>query len=534
MRLRAPVLAALACLVVASSAHAAVAPGLVTHPVSKAPAHAGVTPVAATTSALLADGSIVTAGMNADGPLAVARLRPDGTLDPAFGAGGIVNLLVPPFSARQGWEVNGALAKSVLPLADGRMIVVTNGGTVDSGETAVFTRLLSDGRVDRSFGIRGSVTSSIAVGGSALQPDGRILMSGTTGKPGPVGPSSRFTQGTLAWTVARLTADGAPDPSFGDGGQVRLPAWQGTAIAAFQNGRIAATGSSSDLGASLAVLRTDGTLDPGFRGGAPAKLEQAEAHGVAPRSDGTVDVLAGNVLQRFRADGTPDATFGDGGRTFVSGDTRANPIVVNPDGSETIAGTVEATMIFTRLRPDGTRATRDTALWPRFGGTFVPSTGHLRSDGTLLVVGSLGVIQPAGEGEGFVHDELAVGAFRPDLTPDSSWGGPARSPALAVQVPAQRMRSILRRGTSARVRVNLRSSAPGEADVKVFHGGVLVARGSAELLHAGGGQWTRALLTPRGRERLRPGRGPRRVTVTATFRDLVGQPATARGTGVLR
>jgi uncharacterized delta-60 repeat protein len=76
------------------------------------------------------------------------------------------------------------------------------------------TRLRADGTPDGTFGDGGTAWPDFDghdyAAGAALQPDGKIVVAGTT-------------QPELDFAVARLDTTGALDPSFGVGGRVTIP-----------------------------------------------------------------------------------------------------------------------------------------------------------------------------------------------------------------------------------------------------------------------------------------------------------------------
>jgi uncharacterized delta-60 repeat protein len=203
----------------------------------------------------------------------LSRVRSDGSWDPSFGHDGYVNLegLTPA-------DLPNALAVQ----ADGKLLLagtIALAGKSYPGVGAM--RLNADGSPDRAFGDDGQV--SIDLGGPydaaanaiALQPDGRILVAGNRGSGSSL-PS---------FTLIRLTADGRLDRSFGDGGIVSttFPAAAGSdgtdsgrdsvaGIVVMPDGKIIAVGQDqyrvdpAFSGRRLAVVRynPDGSPDIAF------------------------------------------------------------------------------------------------------------------------------------------------------------------------------------------------------------------------------------------------------------------------------
>jgi hypothetical protein len=157
----------------------------------------------------------------------------------------------------------------------------------------------------------------------------------------------------------------------------------------------------------------------------------------------------------------------------------------------------------------------------------------VRPDGAILIPGGVGIIQYTGEGAGDIHEEEAATLLRPDLKLDPSFGGPAVPARIAIRVPAQRAADAPRTDRLlVGVVVKATTSGPGLARLRVRAGHRTIARSTAPVF-ASGRQRLRALLTFTGRRYL-PHAHRVRVRITANFRDLVGDRATARARGTLR
>src|SRR4051812_10496947 len=114
-----------------------------------------------------------------------------GTFDPTFGSSGIVSCLVG--------------ASGLAQQADGKLLV---GGTTGNA-VAGLARLNDDGTPDVSFGDNGVVSFSVMTGNTAIafvvaQPDGKIVMSGTTN-------DNDYDR----YAIVRFNADGTFDNTFG-------------------------------------------------------------------------------------------------------------------------------------------------------------------------------------------------------------------------------------------------------------------------------------------------------------------------------
>lgn len=244
----------------------------------------------------------------------VAATAAPGDLDPTFGTGGQLRLL----------ESNeDSFASGIAVQPDGKPVIVGH----DHGK-AVILRRLPDGSPDPSFGAGGTATATVPTGFSefravTIQADGKIVAVGSA-------------KGTVNqdFFVARYTADGAPDGSFGGGdGMTLVPVGaesdEAKAVAIGAEGRIVAVGEAGLSGGShaagIVVLLSNGNPDPGFGGGDGVVVKETAgkfdvAVAVAALGDGSFvvgDVNAvgaglGFVLLKLRSDGEYDNGFGGG------------------------------------------------------------------------------------------------------------------------------------------------------------------------------------------------------------------------------
>ncbi len=284
--------------------------------------------------ALLAIGLLALAGP--------ALARP-GDIDASFGSGGSVLT-----DATGGWE--GARDGVVLP--DGRIVVC---GPGNGGGSFCVVRYLADGTVDSTFGVNG-VANTLVLGTNteataiARQPDGRLVVAGYA-----------LVSGAWVSIVVRYTENGALDPTFNGTGrnQQTIGAVGDVQDVAVQPdgailicGSFRVTGTTTFLG--LRRYRADGTPDPGFgSGGTVTRGPGTDNHGMALRllpggrflAVGTTDLSNGLGAQfltfRFKANGTPDSTFGTVGRVITDVSVFADfarDVDVLPDGRILVGG----------------------------------------------------------------------------------------------------------------------------------------------------------------------------------------------------
>ncbi|HET6574742.1 MAG TPA: hypothetical protein VFG68_14150, partial [Fimbriiglobus sp.] len=274
------------------------------------------------------------------------RLTPAG-LDPTFGTDGRVRLPVDQPNSN-GFDV----VEAVVALPDGKVLFAGEAQAADYPDYgAVVGRLNSDGSPDLTFDGDGiALLPGVWYPGVqlAVLPDGRAVAAGEGWDDA--------ARERVNW-VARLTADGAPDPTFDSDGVLGL--------------------DQPDF------------LDP------PSALGQVTAVAVTP--DGRV-LLAGEVSRayevaglfystsdfgvlRLTADGKPDETFGPGGLRTVAFDLSAQfnfdrpaALAVLPDGGLLVGGSATAGTVggVVTFPPSGTvfavaRLTADGGLDPAFG-----------------------------------------------------------------------------------------------------------------------------------------------------------------------
>jgi uncharacterized delta-60 repeat protein len=264
-------------------------------------------------------GKLVVAG-NADSgaAVAVARYNPDGSLDPTFDADGTTTAAI-----RFGTDVTAAVVQP-----DGKVVVA---GTTGNGQEVLFARFNADGSPDATFDGDGVATTVIADVSTVVRdlevlPDGRLLATG----------------GNRRYWLARLNADGSFDDTFGIGGVSVVNVTPGTpdvednahALVVQGDGKVVVAGAAAPTRAvghgALVRWNLDATRDAGF--GTVTATAAGIVHTTLPQGyhglyallllpDGKIAAAGsgsgGFVLMHFNADGSPDATFGAGGTVFT-------------------------------------------------------------------------------------------------------------------------------------------------------------------------------------------------------------------------
>jgi len=168
---------------------------------------------------IIAGGTTVTLGNPPTADQIIIKVTPQGSLNTGFGNGGILIRDLSTNTSLPG-PIGGEYVSSIK--------FVENGSFITSGEAGINANLnifaakyLPDGSIDSNFGIQNGIfvlpsPGNDQVGRLALQPDGKILLSGLRTN----------INGTMGVKVFRLTASGFPDVSFGQGGVTSHPIFE--------------------------------------------------------------------------------------------------------------------------------------------------------------------------------------------------------------------------------------------------------------------------------------------------------------------
>jgi uncharacterized delta-60 repeat protein len=326
--------------------------------------------------------------------------------------------------------------------ADGRVIAVGSAYNGSDDDFAL-TRYNGDGSLDTTFGTGGKVTTDFASGADgatavALQGDGGIVVAGHAQQ----GASSVFA-------VARYHSDGSLDDGFGAGGKVTIAFADfdagAHAVAVEPDGKIVAAGyawNGSDSDFALLRLDASGALDTaGFGNGSGKVTTDVDSHAdqlraIALQPDGRI-VVVGSVdtgaaggrsdfaLARYDADGSLDASFGNGGKVIVDlagGSDIAEAVAIQAaDGKIVAAGHafngVDTDFALVRVdaagSPDAAFGSGGEAMLDFAGGADLARALAVRPDGTLLV---------AGHSTAGADADFAIACFDAMGRPDASFG----------------------------------------------------------------------------------------------------------------
>lgn len=264
-------------------------------------------------------------------------LADSGDLDPAFGAGGIVNTDI---------TLGDDRAQRVAVLADGKMLVAGT-GIQNGNEVQTIAKFLPDGSLDSAFGTNGKVIGPSGTGyGLAIQTDGKFVVAGY------VWSGTRFDI-----LVTRYHPNGSLDSDFSGDGVVITNVGgsesQAYAVVIQPDDKILVGGYSGLGGAfDFALLRfnPDGSPDTSFSGDGKVVTSVTSgddrAYSLALQTDGKI-LLAGSggslndgglEIVRYDSAGDLDTTFGVGGIVFLDDVTDCRAVCIQADKKILVSG----------------------------------------------------------------------------------------------------------------------------------------------------------------------------------------------------
>jgi uncharacterized delta-60 repeat protein len=428
---------------------------------------------------------------------------------------------------------------------------VTNPRRVDTRRRRTFQpraealegrRLLTAGDLDPTFGTGGYVltsprvesqsagySSDAAFGGVEVQPDGKILVAGSSSK----------TTGTGDWGVVRLTPSGALDPTFGSGGRVLTTfalndsTTQSSGTALQPDGKLVVAGmvigsrttvnrftTITDYDFGVVRYLPSGALDPSFgpngsgkvitNFSSPQAVSKDFPNAVALQPDGKI--LVGGYsnpgvqqpsMVRYNADGTLDPTFGVGGKVLATLSGVSSGVVKDfeflPDGKILVLGN----KFLARYNTNGSL---DTTFGTGGTGFTVPDLGARGTLGmqSMVVQADGGIVAGGGVSVG-TDQNLALVRFTPAGVFDTSFAGTGAfirdlggtdlfsNKGLRLQADGKIVAAGLSYNTPDRT-VAARFLPDGSLDTTFGTGG-LVVRGFG----AGGSSFNAAALQPDGK-----------------------------------
>jgi uncharacterized delta-60 repeat protein len=345
---------------------------------------------------------------------------------------------------------------------DGKIIIAGHYYNSLQFDDFALVRFNPDGTPDTTFDGDGIVTTNVSADNDyikavALQPDGKVVVAGT----------SNNTGNGFRTALARYNPNGSLDATFGSGGIVIVPLAngreEGNAVTILPDGKILVAGLqlANSNGYDFAVFKfnPDGTLDSAFGNGGRAVLGfnsfRDEARAMSVQPDGKI-VLAGMAtltsnnsdfaVVRFNPNGTPDTTFGVGGKNSTpvgSAEDFANAIALQPDGKIVLVGVASNETFNSSARDFGVvRFNPNGSLDTLFGTsgkikTEVTTNADeatavlVQPDGNILVVGYAGIF----------FDAFALLRYNSSGNLDTSFGNNGKVARQFVGVNSSRARA---------------------------------------------------------------------------------------------
>jgi len=464
--------------------------------------------------------------------LGLVALRPSGARDTGFGTSGLVRLPVPGSFSSVAAEPDG-----------GALLLVSGQDSANGPYPLALLRIDARGALNPAFGADGvdRLATLDEPAAMTVQADGRIVIASTA--------DANTAQSRVV--ITRLTATGAPDPTFGG---VTLPQLGQSAdsVALAPNGDIITLGSPG----VLAALTPAGALDPSFNHGAPVLIASAAvsaASGAGAQElmvlpSGRIEVLYGPVqqtsgpesLSAYTPAGTIDPAFGHAGTEplavspDISGpeDSMATPdLLPTPAGGSLVVVPTDGDApqlirLLSSGQPDPSfGGANGRAVNLGFGGASdFGETAAESPNGTVYLPGVTEFAFFTGAGSGEANNYVAhdgVAALTPSLTPDTAFGAGSPVLRMGVRVSAD--------GSDA-LRLRLTPSQASVVAVRVTAGGKRIGSGGPILLYSEKPSEHVVLLSAAAVRRLR---GRTHVTVAVTATSLVGQTRTFHATATV-
>ncbi len=254
------------------------------------------------------------------------------------------------------------------------------------------------GDLDSTFGNGGKVISpftqySDRTTSIQVQPDGKIIVSGYSYDNDPWCPCDYSTSGF----IARYNSSGTLDASFGSNGKIVTPSYL------------------EHVGVKT-VLQPDGKI-------------VAIGRRLTLNNAGNQIIADDFAVFRYNANGTPDASFGTGGKVFTSVEAGrfeayyadSRDVVLQPDGKIVVMGFIFVNgsgykFGIVRYDPDGsldnnfgTSGKVITAMASNFGPDCDVNSMLLQPDGKIVLVGRY-------------HYDIILVRYNPDGSLDSGFG----------------------------------------------------------------------------------------------------------------
>ena len=324
---------------------------------------------------------------------------------------------------------SGALLRVLLSSRRFRLVSVVLGALLLSSPS-IDRVLAAAGELDPGFGNGGKTVTSFSTRSDfayaeAIQSDNKIVVVGTVDDSGPNG----------GFAVARYTADGHLDSSFGNGGKVTTKLTNGFdtahSVAIQTDGKIVVAGDFNISGFALVRYNANGTLDSSFGVGGKVLTSSSSsgsaAYGIAIQADGKL-IASGSAdldfaLVRYKTDGNLDLLFGKNGRvttSFTNAYSVGWSVAIQSDGKivgagYTYNGNANQDFAVARYNTDGSL---DSSFGN--GGKVITTLTNSDDNAYSVAIQTDGKIVVGGGIYGIFA--IALARYNPDGSLDSSFG----------------------------------------------------------------------------------------------------------------
>ncbi|MCK5080306.1 MAG: T9SS type A sorting domain-containing protein, partial [Bacteroidales bacterium] len=432
------------------------------------------------------DGKIVAAGYVIDAPwwsnFALARYNADGSPDYSFGIEGKV---------RTGLPSTNLLGYSVEIQTDGKLVLAGYGGPNSNDIDIVVARYNSNGTLDDSFGDDGITVinpgyTRCAANSIAIGSNDKYLIGGYAPGPGYMDELN---------LTMRLNLNGEVDSTFNLNGISALLKDSediATSITLVADSLIVVAGAADS---TFSMVRYNLEWDRDYlfgRNGIVRVKTEGMPNSVVSQPDLKTILTGNSCLSRFNLDGSQDTSFGISGILSLDS-VSLKQSHVQPDGKIVVSGNTtlpENKFIVQRFNPDGTP---DTTFGS--GGKTITGFGNyndfvyssfMQPDGKIILAGDTKISISLSQSVDF---DFALVRYNTDGTPDSTFGNNGKvitslgnSLEHCNSITLQSDGKILCTGNSDSSFVLIRYEANGEIDQTFASNGIFI---STEIAHYG-------------------------------------------------
>jgi uncharacterized delta-60 repeat protein len=346
------------------------------------------------------------------------------TLDPTFGNKGIASI----FSGSKG-NFGSEVAFKILPLDNGKSLLFIN-----EDNSIRVSRRMPDGKADKTYGTDGysdPIRSYAFDAPGVVQPDGKVVVAGNT---------DYYSSDIL---VARLTADGKLDATFGNGGVqvVDLGSVHDNVIdvAITSDNKLIVCANTETNGVSYTALirfTSNGLVDNSFNGtGKAIFTQQSYSRAITIQPDNKIVMLAFDsnyymTLIRYTTDGVPDPLFGTDGLLSTSEGMVSAAIAMHGSdkiicGGTSFGGVFGGSFKLLQFNLDGSpdysfgQGGSTTTEFQQGVNTMMDLS--VAADGSIAASGYTS-IDPS-TSPVYVRPDFAVARYLPDGSPDNNFNG---------------------------------------------------------------------------------------------------------------